>query len=71
MPLIQEQIITEDDTTITVKFLNRSGTRSKQKVINKIEGMTTENLIKRWHRRMTIEYLRNPLSFKRTVNEDQ
>lgn len=69
MPLIQEQIISEDESTITVKFLNKNGTRFKQKTINKVEGLTTEQLINRWHRRMTIEYLQRPLSFKRVISE--
>jgi hypothetical protein len=69
MPLIQEQIIAEDESTVTIKFLNRAGTRFKEKTVNKVEGMTNEDLLKRWHRRMTLEYLRSPISFKRVSNE--
>ena len=54
--LIEEQIIAEDDSTLTVRFTRRNG-RYIDRVINKVEGMTNEQLLNRWHRRMTIQTL--------------
>lgn len=68
MPLITEEIIAEDDNTLTIRFTNRANTRFRERTVNKVEGMTNEDLLRRWHRRMTIEYLQRPFRFKRIVN---
>ena len=71
MKVITEQIIAETDADLTIKFTNVRGsvTRSKTKTIKKIDGLTNEQLLERWHRRMTIEFIQRPLSFKRELLE--
>ena len=66
MALITEQIVSETDATLTIKFSSQSG-RSRTRTVNKAEGMTNEQLLQRWHRRMTIEYLQRPMTFKREL----
>jgi hypothetical protein len=63
MALITEQILSETDTQLTIKFSNKTG-RSLTKIINKVDGMTNEDMLRRWHRRMTLEYLQRPFKFK-------
>jgi hypothetical protein len=64
MALISKEIISETETDLEIKFTSRGG-RTKTKSVPKVEGMTNEDLIQRWHRRMTLEYLQRPMSFKR------
>lgn len=54
--LIEEQIIAEDATTLTIRFTRQNGKYLDQ-VVNKVEGMTNEELLNRWHRRMTLAHL--------------
>lgn len=54
--LIEEQIIAEDTNTVTIRFTRRNG-KFIDKTVNKIDGMTNEQLLTRWHRRMTLEFL--------------
>jgi len=68
MALITETIVSETDTELTIKFESNNG-RSRTKTVNKVEGMTNEDLLNRWHRRMTIEFLQRPFTFKREVTE--
>lgn len=56
--LIEEQIVAEDATSLTIRFTRRNG-RYIDRVVPKVDGMTNEQLLNRWHRRMTIEYLQN------------
>lgn len=71
MKVITEQIIAETDADLTIKFTNARGsvTRSKTKTVKKVDGLTNEQLLERWHRRMTIEFIQRPLSFKRELPE--
>ena len=64
MSLITEEILTETDSDVTIKFTSNSG-RTLTKTVNKVEGLTTEQLLNRWHGRMTREYLQRPFRFKR------
>ena len=66
MALITEQIVSETDTTLTIKFTSQSG-RSRTRTVNKSYGLTNEQLLNRWHRRMTIEYMQKPMTFKREL----
>jgi hypothetical protein len=68
MALITETIVSETDTQLVIKFESSNG-RSLTKKVNKVEGMTNEDLLRRWHRRMTVEYLQRPFRFKRTITE--
>lgn len=56
--LIEESIINEDDTTVTIRFVRRNG-KYLDKTVNKIEGKTNEDLLKRWHHIMTLDTLQN------------
>lgn len=56
--VIEEQIVAEDATSLTIRFTRRNG-RYIDRVVPKVDGMTNEQLLNRWHRRMTIEYLQN------------
>lgn len=71
MALISEEIIAEDENTLTIRFTNRSGTRYRDRTVRKFEGVTNEDLLRRWHRRMTLEYLQRPFRFKRIITEQQ
>lgn len=56
--LVEEQIISEDDTTVTIRFTRRNG-KYLDKTVNKLDGLTNEDLLARWHRRMTLDVLQN------------
>ena len=56
--LIEEEILSEDSTTLTIRFKRQNG-KYLDRQVRKIEGMTNEEVMNRWHRRMTIEYLQN------------
>lgn len=56
--LVEETIISETDTELVVRFTRRNG-RYIERTINKIEGLTNEELLKRWHHRITLEVLQN------------
>jgi len=64
MALISEEIISETETQLEIKFTSKNG-RSTTKTVNKIDGYTNDQLLQRWHRRMTLEYLQRPVTFKR------
>lgn len=67
MALISEQILKETDSELTIKFTSRSG-RELTKTVNKVPELTTEQLMRRWHTRMTREYMSRPFKFKRADN---
>lgn len=56
--LIEEEIIAEDAETLTIRFKRRSG-RYLDRTIKKIEGITNEQLLTKYHRLVTLEYLQN------------
>jgi hypothetical protein len=68
MALLTEEIINETETTLTIKF-SRSNGASLTKEVKKVEGMSNEDIMSRWHRRMTIEYLQRPFKFKKEATQ--
>lgn len=64
MAILTEQILNETETTLTIKFSRKNGS-FLIKEVQKVEGMSVEDILSRWHRRMTIECLRHPYRFKR------
>lgn len=72
MPMVTEQLLAESDTMITVKFTSRNG-KSIVRTFTKIAGMTTEDLMKILHQRMTLKYLTGAQQskiFQRTILEE-
>jgi hypothetical protein len=63
MAIVNSKIIDETDETIIVEFTFRRWTRTIS--IEKKEGFTTEELLKRWTRRMKMKALRGPFHFQR------
>jgi hypothetical protein len=63
MAIVNSKIIDETDETIIVEFTFRKWTRTIS--IEKKEGFTTEELLKRWTRRMKMKAMQGPVHFKR------
>ena len=58
MALITEQILSETETELTIRFTRNSG-KYQDKTVPKIEGKTNEQMLEIWHRRMTVHILKN------------
>lgn len=56
--MIEESIVSEDENTVTIRFTRRNG-KYMDRVVPKVEGVTNEELLARWHRRVTLEHLQN------------
>jgi hypothetical protein len=56
--LIEEQILSETNNTVTIRFSRQNGSYIDREV-QKVDGLTNEELLLRWHRRITLEYLQN------------
>ena len=65
--LVTEEIIAETETELTIRFTSRG--RIHERVVKKIEGKTNEEMLKRWHRRMTIMTLQNRVRYKKPAVE--
>lgn len=63
MAIVNSKIIDETDTNLIVEFTFRKW--SRQMSIEKKEGVTTEELVKRLTRRMTMKALQGPFHFQR------
>ena len=63
MAIVNSKIIDETDETIIVEFTFRRWTRTIS--IEKKEGFTTEELLKKWTRRMKMKALQGPFHFQR------
>lgn len=68
--LIEEQIIAEDDSTLTIRFTRRNG-RFIDRVVNKVEGMTNEQVLNRWHRRMTLDTLQRRILPRQWIKPEE
>jgi hypothetical protein len=68
MALLTATLLEETDTQLTIKFTSNGG-RELTKTFNKpLETtLTTEELVDRYRRRMTMDYLKTPFKFKRPV----
>lgn len=64
MALISAEIISETKTDLEIKFTSNTG-RTKTKNVSKAGGIDNDKLLQRWQRRMTLEYLQKPFTFKR------
>lgn len=72
MPFVTEQLLAETDNMVTVKFTSRNG-KMIVRTFTKIPGMTTEDLMKILHQRMTLKYLTGAQKsniFQRTILEE-
>lgn len=63
MAIVNSKIIDETDTNLIVEFTFRKW--SRQMSVEKKEGVTTEELVKRLTRRMTMKALQGPFHFQR------
>jgi hypothetical protein len=63
MAIVNSKIIDETDTTLIIEFTFRKW--SRQMSVEKKEGVTTEELVKRLTRRMTMKALQGPFHFQR------
>jgi len=61
--LVTEEIIAETETELTIRFTSRG--RIYEKTVSKVEGKTNEELLKRWHRRITFQTLQNRIRYKK------
>jgi len=61
--LVTEEIIAETETELTIRFTSRG--RIYERTVPKVEGKTNEELLKRWHRRITLDTLQNRIRYKR------
>ena len=61
--LVTEEIINETETELTIKFTSRG--RIHEKTVKKIEGKTNDEMLKLWHRRMTLMTLQNRVRYKK------
>jgi len=61
--LVTEEIINETDTELTIRFTSRG--RIYERTVKKIEGKTNEEMLKMWHRRITLDTLQNRIRYKK------
>lgn len=64
MPMIESQVIEQNDKTITMKFTSKRGKEYTLTVV-KHPDYTAEELVERWSRRANREYMSNPVTFER------
>lgn len=61
--LVTEEIINETDTELTIRFTSRG--RIHERTVKKIEGLDNDQMLKKWHRRITLETLQNRIRYKK------
>jgi len=72
MAIVSEQILSETDSTLTIKFTSRDG-RQLVKTVTKIAGKTNEEMLGIWHNKMALRYLdvaKTKNKFKTTIVEE-
>lgn len=68
--LLEESIISEDAETLTIRFTRRNG-KYLDRTVPKIDGVSNEELLLRWHRRTTIDYLQNRILLNKWITPQQ
>lgn len=72
MPLVTEQIVSETENTLSIKFIGHNG-KEIVRTVTKMAGKTNEDLLRIWHFRMTEKYMQGAIKanrLKRTIVEE-
>lgn len=65
MPMLESQLVDQNDQTITIKFTNTSGTKEYLLTVVNHPDYTEQELLERWTRRAKREYMTNRPMFQR------